>query len=498
MTIALERTIYGANAPIESINNSPAKKSSQTGNTAPLSPGVMAPLMEASRARVSELATPKNREAMASRQEAEKAFERLMQSLPKAQANEPELKLSLSTIERMPMESMFFASTLLTNQILGDIAAIKGEALEIMSRKQDSLRQKEVESIREQMAKSVEQQDKAKKAGVLSVVFDWLIAAVEVVTGVAKMVGAAMTGNVMQFAGGAMDLMAGMAGLVKAVANTMALVDPDNADKYHKIAEKAGIVQMTFEIAGAAIDVTSAVRNALVTKMIPKVAGKILKEGAAQELKTAIKAGCQSEISTLANKIGKKVAAEASEQIANQIGRQVVEKTSNNLLKKAVQQFGVNKMMETFSNKAIEEMVTQAVKKVGTKAIRRGSELTTEQITKRVVAEIRKSVIGALKKAVVVNANVFMNVTRQSVVGAQNITLGMIDKEKALLQKQIDQLVLDQQWVQSFFQFFEQNKKESIKKVRELQENQASVMQAGTQMISHIATNQAQMASSMV
>jgi secreted effector protein SseC len=498
MAIALERTIYGANAPGTWLKNDSVTKSSQTDNSVPLSSGLLVPPIVASRARPSELAAPKNMEAQASRQETAKALERLMQSLPKSQSSEPQLKLDLSTIERMPMESMFFASTLLTNQILGDVAAKKGEALEIMSRKQDSLRQKEVESIREQMAKSVEQQDKAKKAGVFSVVFDWVIAAVEIVTGVAKMVGAAMTGNVMQLAGGAMDFMAGMAGLVKAVANTMALVDPDNAEKYHKIAEKAGIVQMSFEIAGAAIDITSAVRNALVTKMVPKVAGKVLKEGAAQELKTAIKAGCQSELSTLANQIGKKVAAEAGQQIANQLGQQAMQQVSNNVLKKVVQQFGVNKMMEAFSQQAIEKMVTEAVKKVGTQAIRRGSELTAEQITKRVVAEIRKSVVSALKNALVVNANVLMNVTRQSVVGAQNITVGMIDKEKALLQKQIDQLVLDQQWVQGFFQFFEQNKKEGIKKVRELQESQASVMQAGTQMISHIAANQAQMAASMV
>ncbi|WP_053115939.1 type III secretion system translocon subunit SctE [Winslowiella iniecta] len=447
---------------------------------------------------LSQLAVPTPAQTTGTRQEAQAALSNIQRSLPTPPGNEPGFKLTVPTVERVSMEAMFLASTMLANQILGDVAELKGKALSIMTDKQDLLRKQEVDQIREQMNAAVEQQDKAKKAGILSVVFDWVVAAVEVVTGVAKIVGGVMSGNAMQAAGGAMDLMAGMAGLVKAMANTLALVDPENAEKYKKVADAAGKIQLAFEIAGAAIDITSAVRNAVLTKVVPKVVGKVLQEGADQAISAAIRQGSKTALSAAASQVGKKVAAEIGEQIVTRAAKELAEEASKNAIKRAAHNFGVNKMAKHFGTEAIEKMVGNAVEKVGKDAIKRGVELTAKEVTEKVMAEIRWQVMAALAKGVTCGATTAMTVTRTAVTSAQNITVGTIEKQKAELQKKIDQLVLDQQWTQNFFEFFEASKKDGIKKIKDLQDSQADIMQGAVTTIGKTASCQAQVAASMV
>lgn len=406
----------------------------------------------------------------------------------KADSN-PLSGMDLSTLEKIPMNSMFAASSLLAGQILGSVAEKKGEMLSIFSEKQELLRREEVKNIREQMDNAIEQQDKAKKAGIIGVVCDWVIAAVEVATGLAKIVGGVMSGNVMQAAGGAMDLMAGMAGIGKAICNTMALADPENAEKYHKMAEKFGIAQMSFEIAGAAIDITSALRNAIVTKIIPQAAKVALKEGWDDALKLAVKEGSQSAAKEVAKQVGKEVAGQVAEQVASQLGKTAV---------KAASKKSTKSILEIFSQQAIEAMVTKSVEKVAKKAIKEGVELTTEQLTKKVVAQIQKDVLKAAMKASLTTAGTVMQTAYGVVSGGQQIAIGALDMQKAKLFKDMEQLMLDQEWLQNLFQSFEEKKKETVKNVRELQEDRGNIMQDATQTISQTASCQAQMASSMV
>lgn len=498
MHIGLDRALAAPGAGSDLENEFSAVKSPRTEKT--LAPIILLFVSDrdGKKSPLAQLAMPTEAPVTGSRQQAQASLDNIQRALPAPVGDDPSFKFNLSTMERVPMEAMFLASTMLANQILGDTAEMKGRALSIMSDKQDQLRKQEVEQIREQMNASVEQQDKAKKAGILSVVFDWVVAAVEVVTGVAKIVGGVLSGNALQAAGGAMDLMAGLAGMVKAMANTLALIDPENAEKYKKVADAAGKIQMAFEIAGAVIDVTSAMRNAIMTKVVPKVVGKLLKEGADQAISTAIKEGNKVALKTAANQLGKKVASEIGEQIVTRTARELAEEAAKNAIKKTAHNFAVNKMAKQFGSEAIEQMVSNAVEKVGKDAIKRGVDLTAKEVTKKVMAEIRWQVMTAVAKGVTCGATTVMNVTRGAVTGAQNITVGTIDKQKAELQKKIDQLVLDQQWTQSFFEYFEASKKETIKKVKDLQDSQAEVMQGGVAMISQIASNQAQMAASMV
>jgi secreted effector protein SseC len=325
-----------------------------------------------------------------------------------------------------------------------------------------------------------------------------VIAAVEIVTGVAKIIGGALTGNVMTAAGGAMDLMAGLAGVVKAAANTMSLIDPDNAEKYRKIADVAGKVQLGFEIAGAVIDITSAARNMLMTRVIPKVAGTVLKEGAEQALVAGIKAGSKGAIDQTAKMVGKEVASQVSAQIAQSLGKVAMEasKTAGKeAAQKIVQQLGVNRMLEKFSQEAIEQLVTKAVQKVGYGAIDKGVEMTAKEVTKAVTKEINREVLQVALKASTYTA---VNVTRSAVAGASQVTSGALAVDRAKLQKEISQLMLDQQWLQSLFTFYKDEKDAAMKRIGELIEGQSQVVHDGSKAIAQAGAVQVQIASAMV
>lgn len=428
--------------------------------------------------------------------EAMKTLDRIFANVPvKSESGTP---INLKDLEKIPMDSIMLASTLLSSEILGNTAMAKSKALAIMTDKQERVRQQEVVDFREQMDKAIEQQEKAKKAGIFGVIFDWVIAAVEIVTGVAKIVGGALTGNVMTAAGGAMDLMAGLAGVVKAAANTMALIDPDNAEKYRTIADIAGKVQLSFEIAGAVIDITSAARNMLMTKVIPKVAGTALKEGAEQALVAGIKAGSKGAIDQTAKMVGKEVASQVSAQIAQSLGKAAIEasKTAGKeAAQKIVQQLGVNRMLEKLSQEAIEQLVTKAVKKVGHGAIDKGVEMTAKEVTKAVTKEINREVLQVALKASTYAA---VNVTRSAVAGASQITAGALAVDRARLQKEISQLMLDQQWLQSLFTFYKEEKDAAMKRIGELIEGQSQVVQDGSKAIAQAGAVQVQIASAMV
>ncbi|MEA3119922.1 MAG: secreted effector protein SseC [Paraburkholderia sp.] len=428
-------------------------------------------------------------------QAAAKALERVFERMG---ASRPHVGLStLQEVEKQPMETLMLAATMLSVQALGDVASAKGKALEIMSDKQERIREREIQELREQMDKAIEQQEKAKKAGIFGVVFDWIVAAVEVVSGVAKIVGGVLTGNAMTVAGGVMDLMAGTAGLVKAVANTLALIDTANADKYRSIAATAGKIQLGFEIVGAAIDITSAARNMVITKVIPKAAETTLREGAEHALVAAVKSGSKDAVAKTAQEIGKKVASEVSEQVLEKLGKGALEASKSagkELAAEATRQLGVNRVLEAFSSKAIEELVTKAVKEVAEKAIERGVEVTARELTKDIVKQIRREVIAAVLKSSALTA---VNVTRAALSASSQIVSGAIGIDRANLKKEIDLLILDQQWLQAFFQFYDEMKKDTTQRTKHLLDDQSTALAGGVKAMNETMAVQVRGAASM-
>jgi len=397
--------------------------------------------------------------------------------------------VELSEAIKASMDSMMTATTLLVANGLGKVAMLKAKALDLMSDQQEKVRDLEVQKIREQMDAAIEQQQKAKKAGIFAAVFDWIVAAVEVVSGVAKMAVGAVTGNVMMVAGGAMDFLAGAAGVVKAVTSTLAVIDPANAEKYKAIGEKAGYIQLAFEIAGAVVDVTSAVRNAIVTKAIPKAAKAALKEGAEQSLMAAIKSGEKAVVTTAAKELGEKVASKVAGEVAQQLGKSALDASKSAVAGQLARTIGAKQLMKAFSEKAIATIVQEAAERVARNVIKEGGEITAKELTKRITKEIAHDVAQVVMKTAALSA---VNVMRAATVGASKMVSGIISIERAKLQKEIQQLILDQEWLQMLFDEFAQRKKEQSEKMKELVEGEASAMKGGSDALKQFYNVQTQ------
>ncbi|AOJ83898.1 secretion protein [Burkholderia savannae] len=438
-------------------------------------------------------------QALVSMKEAAGALGRVLGQFDRASGEKGSASsIGLRDFEKMSMETMLLATTLLSTKALGNTAELKSKALDIMSAKQEEVRRQEIKDYREQIDNAVEQQQKAKKAGIFGVIFDWIVAAVEVVSGVAKMIGGALSGNAMMVAGGAMDLMAGFAGVVKATMNTLALIDEKNADKYRQVADVAAKVQLTFEIAGAVVDVTSAARNMLLTKAIPKATTAVLEKGAGEALEQAVKAGSKQAVETAAQAVGKEVASQVSEQILQGLGKAALEaskKAGKEALQKTVQQLGVNRMLESFSREAIEKMVTKAVQKVANEAIDRGAEMTAQALTQAIAKQVKRDVMAAALKA---SLSPLLNTTRATVAAASQTTSGVLGVERAKLQKEIDQLILDQQWLQMCFEFYKQQKEAQTKDAQALVEKAGQAIEDGGQALRQSGAVQSRVAAAMV
>ncbi|TDR76638.1 type III secretion system translocon subunit SctE [Paludibacterium purpuratum] len=154
-----------------------------------------------------------------------------------------------------------------------------------------TLRSKQSDELNEKIAKAQEDQKKAQKAGILNVVFDWVIAASKIVIGIAKV----LTGNVVS---GIADLAGGTASIVKAAAATALLVNPDDKTA-QKVYDAAGKVELAFDVIGFGLG--RGVLNAVKRGAVSAVSGA---NGVGQSAIGLQRAELQKEIATLSAHMG--------------------------------------------------------------------------------------------------------------------------------------------------------------------------------------------------
>ncbi|WFN95577.1 type III secretion system translocon protein [Edwardsiella ictaluri] len=373
--------------------------------------------------------------------------------------------LTVSDIERTPMEAMTLAASLLGVKALGDNAHLKALALEIREKGTENLRLRQNEDLRQQVDKAVEDQGKAQKAGIFSAIVDWIVSIAEVVSGIGKLL-------IGDFAGGAMDVAAGCSGLVKAACETLALIDKDHADKYQAIADVAGKVQLAFEIAGMVVDLVSVGRGVMAGKSIAKAAESVMEGPAGEALHNAMTEGSEEAIKAAAKEIGKEVAGQVSEEVIR------------NLAEQSGRFLGQGALLKALSKEAIEQMVTRAVETAVKNALKSGGDISLKELTKQVVKEVQREVIKAIIGACITSvANNAKSTTRATLQGTNGIYQGVITKERAELQKVIQQLMNESSFMQFMLDEFEKVKKTA-------QENISSLMDGAGKALSAAADTQ--------
>ncbi|EFR7996840.1 SPI-2 type III secretion system translocon protein SseC, partial [Salmonella enterica] len=193
-------------------------------------------------------------------QEASNALKQLLDAVP-GNHKRPSLPDFLQT--NPAVLSMLMTTLILS--VFGNNAQSLCQQLERATEVQNALRDKQVKEYQEQIQKAIEQEDKARKAGIFGAIFDWITGIFETVIGALKVVEGFLSGNPAEMASGLAYIAAGCAGMVKAGAETAMMCGADH-DTCQAIIDVTSKIQFGCEAVALALDVFQIGRAFMATR----------------------------------------------------------------------------------------------------------------------------------------------------------------------------------------------------------------------------------------
>ena len=418
------------------------------------------------------LANPPTANTVASLDEVADIFVELEKFFPNDNLNSKAPRLSAlpsgvyidDNMLRESLDGLLMAVSITTIVTLGKIAQAKGRALEIMADHRDGINKKLLEKSRQECDKAVEQANKAKKAGIFSVVCDWAMSAVQIVVGAVKFAAAWVTGNALMMAGAVMNVAAGIVCFVKALMHTLALTDPAHASKYKKIAEIAAYIELTLTIIAAVVDVTSAVFRA---GKVATVTKEVLQQGGGNAI-------------YMATQSGSKVALR---QACSTVANTVVARMSQHAL-------------TNFSRASVKKMVEKSIYKTAVRFMKTPSkEGWTKQAHRLVYKKIRND--ATMKLLMGSGPNRVLYGAQGMLAGATQIHHGIIKIQRGQIQESLDKLILEQQWLFWLLNQCNQSIEREKKELRRIVDAQSDILKRAVNTLSEASSLTSQMASSM-
>ncbi|RLV59970.1 hypothetical protein D5018_09200 [Parashewanella curva] len=476
------------------------------------------------------------RQGLISRREADRALRHIFTQFGENAAP------SIDDIPKASMKAMVLMATNLSISTFSDTAQAKLKAQKIMTDTQAYLNDQKVKKYQDQMKAQADQQAKARKAGIFTAVFDWIISAAEAIYGIFKLVEGIASAIVtfgadaeayLEIAGGATYLAAGAAGLVKAAAETCALAGIGNKAIEDKVAEIAGYVQLGCEIAGMCVDVFGAGLAFKAARAGAKAAEEGVKIAADVIIKTgtdlaeatagaSIDAGAEGmvELEKIAAKEAvEQVSKEIAEQVASDVGSSIVQKISSQaaevaseegteegakigkkiLVKLTRRMF--KRVSKEFGKEAIKEMtkkaVQEAIEETAKQAAKEGGEIT-EDTVKDIGKLVGKKVSNRLLRgAVKISTNLAFDLARGAVQGGQQITKGTIAEIRAVTEKAIQELIVEQEFLEFTSDWYDKTKQDETKSAKDLISKSGTALQGATDVITQTGSIQARIAGSI-
>lgn len=382
--------------------------------------------------------------------------------------------------------SMMMTQLVLNNS--GNTASSICKQLERATELQAELRNKQVAEYQEQINKAVEQADQARKAGLISAVFDWIIGGVEAVIGVLKIVEGFVTAAPLAMADGAAYLAAGVAGMVKAGAETAMALGADK-DTCNEIIKVAGIVQNACEGVALALDIMQIGRGIGAARAVTKATGEVLEKEVGTQLIEAVAKGAEDELKVLADKIGQEVGRMLGEDFGMAVEREMVE-VGDMAIEAAAHSAEaeanmVTRMGKSFTRAGVETLVKTAVEKAGKELLNKGEEIVAEKLRDTILKELRQSIISTIIRDCSSKALI---ITRSCVGGANKISLSVVGIRTAELQRTIEKLIVQQGFIDFMQSWTEDRKKTQQKRLNEAYQDGANAMRSASDMIDNYGT----------
>ncbi|EBS7635000.1 type III secretion system translocon protein [Salmonella enterica] len=422
-------------------------------------------------------------------QEANNALTQLLAAVPgnhKHPSSLPDFLHINPTVLSMMM------TTLILN-VFGNNAQSLCQQLERATEVQNALRNKQVKEYQEQIQKAIEQEDRARKAGIFGAIFDWIVGIFETVIGALKVVEGFLTGNPAEMASGVAYMAAGCAGMVKAGAETAMLFGADR-DTCQAIINVTSKIQFGCEAVALALDIFQIGRAFMATRGLSGAAAKVLDSGFGEEMVERMAGAGEAEIEELAEKFGEEVSESFLKQfepleremaMANEMTEESAEfsrEVENNMTRSAG---------KSFTKEGVKAMAKEAAKEALEKYAQEGGKFLLKNFRNKVLWNMFKKILYALLSDCSFKG---LQAIRCATEGANQINTGVIKAEKAKLEKKIEQLIAQQRFQDFIMEQTEAQKKIEQKRLEELYKSSGAALRDVLDTIDHYSSVQARIA----
>ncbi|EAN4733764.1 type III secretion system translocon protein [Salmonella enterica subsp. enterica serovar Soerenga] len=421
-------------------------------------------------------------------QEASNALKQLLDAVP-GNHKRPSLP---DFLHINPTVLSMMMTTLILN-VFGNNAQSLCQQLERATEVQNALRNKQVKEYQEQIQKAIEQEDKARKAGIFGAIFDWLTGIFETVIGALKVVEGFLSGNPAEMASGVAYIAAGCAGMVKAGAETAMMCGADH-DTCQAIIDVASKIQVGCEVVAMALDVFQIGRAFIATRGLSGAAAKVLDSGLGEEMVERMVGAGEGEIEELAEKFGEEVSENFSKQF-EAIEREMVSpgemeeesaefsrKVENNMTRSAG---------KSFTKEGVKAMAKEAAKEALEKCAQEGGKFLLKNFRNKVLWNMFKKILYALLSDCSFKG---LQAIRCATEGANQMNTGMVNADKAKLEKKIEQLITQQRFLDFIMQQTEDQKKIEQKRLEELYKSSGAALRDVLDTIDHYSSVQSRIA----
>ncbi|EAA4074224.1 SPI-2 type III secretion system translocon protein SseC [Salmonella enterica subsp. enterica serovar Napoli] len=421
-------------------------------------------------------------------QEASNALKQLLDAVP-GNHKRPSLPDFLQT--NPAVLSMMMTSLILN--VFGNNAQSLCQQLERATEVQNALRNKQVKEYQEQIQKAIEQEDKARKAGIFGAIFDWITGILETVIGALKVVEGFLSGNPAEMASGVAYMAAGCAGMVKAGAETAMMCGADH-DTCQAIIDVTSKIQFGCEAVALALDVFQIGRAFMATRGLSGAAAKVLDSGFGEEMVERMVGAGEAEIEALAEKFGEEVSESFSKQF-EPLEREMVSPVemeeesaefSRNVEKNMTKNAG-----KSFTKEGVKAMAKEAVKEALEKYAQEGEKFLLKNFRNKVLFNMFKKILYALLRDCSFKG---LQAIRCATEGANQMNTGMVNTEKAKLEKKIEQLITQQRFLDFIMQQTDDQKKIEQKRLEELYKGSGAALRDVLDTIDHYSSVQARIA----
>ncbi|EAS1882341.1 SPI-2 type III secretion system translocon protein SseC [Salmonella enterica] len=421
-------------------------------------------------------------------QEASNALKQLLDAVP-GNHKRPSLP---DFLHINPTVLSMMMTTLILN-VFGNNAQSLCQQLERATEVQNALRNKQVKEYQEQIQKAIEQEDKARKAGIFGAIFDWITGIFETVIGALKVVEGFLSGNPAEMASGVAYMAAGCAGMVKAGAETAMMCGADH-DTCQAIIDVASKIQVGCEVVAMALDVFQIGRAFIATRGLSGAAAKVLDSGLGEEMVERMVGAGEGEIEELAEKFGEEVSENFSKQF-EAIEREMVSpgemEEESAEFSRNVENNMTRSAGKSFTKEGVKAMAKEAAKEALEKCAQEGGKFLLKNFRNKVLWNMFKKILYALLSDCSFKG---LQAIRCATEGASQMNTGMVNTEKAKIEKKIEQLITQQRFLDFIMQQTENQKKIEQKRLEELYKGSGAALRDVLDTIDHYSSVQARIA----